>query len=391
MIVVGAGPAGSLVARYLSKRGIDTLIIEEHPVPGLPIQCAGLISPETYEKSGALSQIYASIKGGRVVSPSGHSLHFRSAETKGLVIDRSEFDSSLLKMAVDAGSDFYPSTRLVDIGEDDEGYTLICENLHGSMGLRCEYLVGADGPGSTVRTKLDFPKPREFIIGYQEVGSGALVCSDEVTVFMGNSITPGFFSWIIPLGNDKYRFGIGVAEGVGAPYKWYKKLLGNPIAAPFLSDFKTEKSNAGRIPIGILNRCVKGKCGLIGDSAAMGKPISGGGIYPILRAAPVLAKAISVSIESPPDQQDLIEYQKWVGRHLAGQNHRGMFARKIYKKYPEKNYGKVFEILGNERVLKYVGKKGNIDRPLDLAAGVFFRAPKLATLGISGFSSLFGN
>ena len=44
VVVVGAGPAGCLAAKYAAKNGAKTLIIEEHASIGSPVQCAGLLS-----------------------------------------------------------------------------------------------------------------------------------------------------------------------------------------------------------------------------------------------------------------------------------------------------------------------------------------------------------
>ena len=39
VVVVGAGPAGCLAAKYAAKNGAKTLIIEEHASIGSPVQC----------------------------------------------------------------------------------------------------------------------------------------------------------------------------------------------------------------------------------------------------------------------------------------------------------------------------------------------------------------
>jgi digeranylgeranylglycerophospholipid reductase len=44
VIVVGAGPAGSLAAKHAALGGVSTLLIEKHPVIGCPVCCAEAIS-----------------------------------------------------------------------------------------------------------------------------------------------------------------------------------------------------------------------------------------------------------------------------------------------------------------------------------------------------------
>jgi len=44
VLVIGAGPAGSTAALGLAKDH-EVVLVEEHPRPGSPIQCAGLVTP----------------------------------------------------------------------------------------------------------------------------------------------------------------------------------------------------------------------------------------------------------------------------------------------------------------------------------------------------------
>ena len=44
VIIVGAGPAGSLAARRIAEKGIKVLLIEEHMNIGLPVHCSGWVS-----------------------------------------------------------------------------------------------------------------------------------------------------------------------------------------------------------------------------------------------------------------------------------------------------------------------------------------------------------
>ncbi|HJQ93885.1 MAG TPA: FAD-dependent oxidoreductase, partial [Candidatus Thermoplasmatota archaeon] len=49
VLVVGAGPTGSNTARLLARDGWKVLLVEEHPEVGQPVQCAGLVTPRTFD------------------------------------------------------------------------------------------------------------------------------------------------------------------------------------------------------------------------------------------------------------------------------------------------------------------------------------------------------
>ena len=41
--VIGAGPVGSTVARYIANEGYDVVMFERKRAVGIPLQCAGLL------------------------------------------------------------------------------------------------------------------------------------------------------------------------------------------------------------------------------------------------------------------------------------------------------------------------------------------------------------
>ena len=49
--VIGAGPAGSMAAKYAAKAGASTILLEEHAGAGWPVQCAGLLGREALGES----------------------------------------------------------------------------------------------------------------------------------------------------------------------------------------------------------------------------------------------------------------------------------------------------------------------------------------------------
>ena len=51
-LVIGAGPSGSRTAWNLAEAGYSTALVEEHEIIGEPCQCAGLITPRTFEYLG---------------------------------------------------------------------------------------------------------------------------------------------------------------------------------------------------------------------------------------------------------------------------------------------------------------------------------------------------
>ncbi|NOR47870.1 MAG: FAD-dependent oxidoreductase [Methanosarcinaceae archaeon] len=117
VVVVGAGPAGSIAARHAAVAGARTLIIEEHAASGSPVQCTGLVSSKTLDicdiEPGAW--VYQKIKGAHIFSPDGSSISIGGEKVRAYVIDRTIFDRHLLQRAAEAGADVMVKTKAVGL------------------------------------------------------------------------------------------------------------------------------------------------------------------------------------------------------------------------------------------------------------------------------------
>nr|QNO47726.1 digeranylgeranylglycerophospholipid reductase [Methanosarcinales archaeon ANME-2c ERB4] len=75
VVVVGAGPAGGLAAKYAAKNRAKTLLIEEHAALGSPVQCAGLLSTSAIrECEVVLDSGFHLITSAFVYAPGGRSV-----------------------------------------------------------------------------------------------------------------------------------------------------------------------------------------------------------------------------------------------------------------------------------------------------------------------------
>lgn len=103
--VIGAGPAGSMAAKYAAKSGANAVILEEHPAVGWPVECAGLLGLGALAESElpGSSFVLRRMKGAAIYSPGGNRLDFKAQDPRASVVDRRLFDRAAACEALHEG------------------------------------------------------------------------------------------------------------------------------------------------------------------------------------------------------------------------------------------------------------------------------------------------
>jgi flavin-dependent dehydrogenase len=247
-------------------------------------------------------------------------------------------------------------------------------------------VIACDGSASPVRALMGMPPPRETIPGISmemELVSGE-VPDDRVAVLTGEDTAKGFFSWIIPSFPEKgFRIGLSSISGEGLKLG-IKRLYTDSRISRFLSikgslsgNLHTISRVYGSLPMGQPGIFSKGPVILLGDSAGMAKPTSGGGIYPSLMASDLLARTIK---DQEPGERSinlfLSRWRKGYGKELA----KAMLLRKIVRELEDGEIEMAFSALDDERKLEMINEKGDIDQPVQLAIKLLKMDPKMITL-----------
>jgi len=195
--VIGAGPAGSMAARYAARAGASTVLLEEHPVVGWPVQCAGLLGSEALAES-QLSPgpfLLQGMKGASVISPGGLTLDFKAGDCRAWVVDRRLFDRALAASAVREGAVLQLCSAARTISRDGKGCTI---HLEGGGALRAAVVISAEGVQSKLARMAGIPPPRMILSGAQVEAPFRVRDPEKVEVHLGQA--PGLFAWVIPLG-----------------------------------------------------------------------------------------------------------------------------------------------------------------------------------------------
>ncbi|MFZ2470685.1 MAG: NAD(P)/FAD-dependent oxidoreductase [Methanothrix sp.] len=356
--VIGAGPAGSMAAKYAAKAGASTILLEEHTGAGWPVQCAGLLGQEAMAESELPpgSFLLRGIMGATVLSPSGARLDFKAKACKAWVIDRRLFDRAMLRRAVQDGAILRLRSSVRKIRREKECSVL---TLAGGEEIEAKIVISAEGVSALLARRAGIAPPQMIFSGAQVQAPFAVEDAEKVEVHLGPA--PGLFAWVIPLDEGTARIGLCArdrgCEHLRAFLKTNvikKRLQGSPVAL-----------NVGGLPLGPPAATAVAGLLAVGDAAGQVKPTSGGGIYPGLVAAKIAGGvAAAAAMEVDGSARRLSEYDRLWKAALGRELEIGMRVNRMLGKMSAAELDELVSYLASKpRLIKAIEEHGDIDRP----------------------------
>jgi len=331
-IIVGGGPIGGYVAGEIASKGFKVAIFEKNKQIGEPLKCAGLVTSRVFDyvDISKESVVQNKIKGANIHSPSGYKLTIGGDRVHALVIDRLNFDKEIIKNSMEKGAELFLENSVISIQKKGKQIEI---KTSKSNDVKCNLLVGADGPYSKIRDRFLMSQPTEILRGMGAEISNTRLDPNSVEIFVGENVAPGFFAWIIPTNENGTEARIGLCigpESTKPPLYYFSNLFKNKNSSPFLENVKITKKIGGSIPFGALKKTYSSNLLLVGDAAAQVKPTSGGGIYTGLLCGSYCS---SVAIESLQKNnftsQFLKKYHKLWSSDIGMELYLGMKFRKL--------------------------------------------------------------
>src|SRR5512135_2564550 len=147
VVVIGAGPAGSIAARTCAQAGLRVLLTEKRQEIGSPVRCAEAVGKETTAEFIPLDDkwIAAEVDHFSLTNSLSDIIHFPPLETT-LVLERKIFDRELAHSAARSGADVVVKARAAGFirnGNGLEGVRLMVQGQPHEV--RCKIVIGADG------------------------------------------------------------------------------------------------------------------------------------------------------------------------------------------------------------------------------------------------------
>lgn len=344
--IIGAGPVGSRAAQRLADLGHRVVVLEKHERPGLKSSCTGIIGRECFERFGIDgSCVLQEARSAKIFAPSGDFITVARAETQAYVVDRSAFDRQMAGRAQGAGADYLFSTEVTDIGVTSRGVELRTLREGEPSVLRIDAAVIASGFASRLTERGGMGRITRSIGGAQvEVPTHGI---DEVEVYLGHRIAPGFFAWLVPTSPGNARVGLFAKD---APGKHLDALLSSLRAEGKIISSETPPAYGG-IPLKPLRKTCADRLLAVGDAAGQVKPTTGGGIYYGLLCADHAADAIHASFAaSDLSARSLRAYERAWRHHLGRELRIDYFARALYNRLSDRRIDTLFRVVKDNSI-----------------------------------------
>jgi len=153
VIVVGAGPAGSTAAKFLSEKGLNVLLIDKEKFPR-DKPCGGAIPLRILKKFKYIEEkhlVENYTYGAYIYLPSiKDRLEIKIEKPMHGMVLRKKFDHGLVKHAIDCGTSFLDSKTAKEIKLSNNKIEVI---VNGGDSYESQLVIGADGIWSVVAKK----------------------------------------------------------------------------------------------------------------------------------------------------------------------------------------------------------------------------------------------
>ncbi len=331
VIVVGAGPAGSVAARYAAENGAKVIILERDREPGIPVRCAEGVSKKGIEQfiKPDKKWIATTIYKAKLISPSEDELTIHN-ET-GYILERRLFDTALCDLACSYGADILTKADVIGLYKENGKIAGVKYKHFGEEKiLKANIVIGADGVESRVGRwaglKTDV-KLEDIDTCVQYMLTDIDVQTDTCEFYFGNEISPGGYVWVFPKSEHTANVGIGIAGNM-AKDKSPKEYLDEFIQKHFPNAKKSYIVCGGVPTSATLKEIVTDNLMLVGDAARQVNPITGGGIVQAMIAGSIAGKVAAEAVKKQRfDKKFLKKYRKEWDKKL-GNHQKTMYKMK---------------------------------------------------------------
>jgi len=293
ILIVGGGPAGATVAKYLSLAKISNILIQKKFDFKKP--CGGGVRLDAFKEFNLDEKMIQKYIDTIVLVSQNRRVHIDIKDTPLAIVQRNQFDNYLRDKAHDVGSELYEA-KLIDLQIEQDYILSTVRFKDGIKTIKSQYVIAADGVNSLIRKKINGDKVSTLLTNYVDLADES--CSDCEFHF-GEDIADKYYAWVFP---ESGGTNIGTLANKDKPY------MQNFIKS--LNVKEQAKVFGYKIPEFENTIFYKQRVFFVGDSASQVLPFTYEGIYYAMSSAKILSSVLI-------DNADPNEYeQRWNKKYL---------------------------------------------------------------------------
>ena len=364
VLVVGAGPAGSVTAKHAAQNGARTLMIEKRQEIGSPVRCGEGIARAWLDELGIKPDkrwISHQVQGARVVSPNGHVVTLTekmAGNEVGYVIERDSFDRALAEEAASAGAEVMVKTSAVDVIRKEGRIAGVrARHMGTDFVINAKVVIGADGFESQLGrwAGIDTSLKSSDINVCFEYTLKHIDIDPKYNDFYVGSCAPGGYIWVFVKGPDSANVGIGVqlskikAGDRGAAKRHLDAFIAKH---PELAKGSPIREVAGAVSCcQPLDSVVADGIMLVGDAARMIDPLTGGGVANSCRAGKIAGEVAAQAVKAGDFSKKFFQaYERGWRSKFEDQMYRNWMAKEKLVTLDDETFDKACEVLAEAKL-----------------------------------------
>lgn len=381
VLVVGGGPAGLYAAERLARRGVATMLCEEHAFVGDPVHCTGVLATESFDMLGLPTDATLNVlTTARFVSPSGITISHSTPSPLAAVIDRGVFDRALAQRARAAGAEIRVGARASVV---ESGPTAVRAQV-GEEWVSARLLMLACGANYAFQRRVGLGLPRDYLhTAQREVPSRT---PGDVELHFGREVAPGGFAWAVPVRRPNGTFARVGVMSTRDPVGSYSRMVAR-LAERWGIDDVQQPPRQKILPLGAIDRTYADRTLVIGDAAGLVKPTTGGGIhYSIWSAALAADVAVDALAADRLDAAALASYERQWRDNLGEEFAEQRSLRDLVIRLSDQEIDALFELARTDGIMPIVRKTAQFNHHRHLIRALLRHPPARKIL----FRSVFG-
>lgn len=340
VIVIGAGPVGLHTASRLASHGLNVLVLEKCLDIGEDICCSGILGKECWDRFPVSKDVvYQVANSARFYSPSGKHIRLYKNSPQAYIINRRAFDNYYADIARSQGVNILTGHNVTEVSIKTEG-VIVKTGPPDRSEFISKLVVISNGFGSIFPRMLKMGNISDFAIGAQY--EAKLNNVDEVEVYFGRDVAPGFFSWIVPTHDNFGLVGLLTRKN---PDIYLNNFINYLQQEGKIASLESEIKFGG-IALRTLPKSVADRAVVIGDAAGQVKPTTGGGIYYGLLSAEIAVEVIIDSFKTGNFSADYLSiYEKRWRSKLYRELSIDYYARSFFEKLNDSEINNIMDTI----------------------------------------------